>query len=124
MTGSFCSDREYTVAYNGAVLPYALNVTEWRTRIPRILAVNDVCYVYDDLVPASSSLQMINPSPSSESMEPSNANTGVSSVVDMNIGSTTCKSSPLFYFFTNSYNNLAPPTSFSIFFIRLSCFPI
>ena len=58
---------------------------------------------------------MINPPPSAESTEPLNANTVVLYVVDMNIGSKTCKSSPLFSNFTNSYNTLAPVVAFSIF---------
>ena len=116
MTGSSCSDRPYTVAYNGAALTYALNVTEWRIRSTCILAVDDVCCVYADLVPVSSSLKMINPSPSAESTEPLNANNVVSYVVDMNIGSTTCKSSPSFSNFTNSYNTLAPVVAFFSYF--------
>ena len=59
-----------------------------------------------------SSAKMKNLYPYDESKQPLNANTVVSSVADMNIGSTTCKYSPSFSNFTNSYNNLAPVVAF------------
>ena len=68
-------------ATNNVALSYAFNVTVCQVQKPQSLVMEEACWVYADLVPVLSSLQMRNCPISDKSTAPLKINTVVSSVV-------------------------------------------